>query len=214
MTTSLTQGATFVLFSELEQCAALDIEQKSENKLIPLNLVELFRVRAKASNESKLIASKGKSYSSFWNYLLEEKFPHFQTSGKLHLDIQEKLSLLIGAYLQKESDPKAAHLDFYKEQLNKLIITLSHYCADDLKYLYSVSIKTKTRNYYLVEILLDCMQFSEDLSEKLLALAKWQQRYLNEKLFSLAAKGDLDKLQQLINLGAQVETVQGNRILN
>jgi ankyrin repeat protein len=199
----------FLATDNISPCSTLDLF-KTDNELMPFSLVELFRISAKANRESKLTnADNTKTYLNFWDFLLKEKIPLFQASGKLSSNILGDLNGFLNAYMKMQTQNTIASSKSFYKQLNEFSLKLANYPAADVNHLYGIAIKIHEKKYYLIEILVDCLLFSDDLNEKLLALFNWQQQSLQEirDLFLALRQGDLLKVIKLLSAGVNINVV-------
>ncbi|MDI9819555.1 MULTISPECIES: hypothetical protein [unclassified Legionella] len=139
-----------------------------------LTLKELFRIRAKASEE--FVKRSGKEvYASFWDYLLREIVPTWNNRGECPRHLLPILLTLVEAFFQSGGDSKASSV---KACLNNLNEELRLCSLDNINYFYGIPIyASETEGYYLVEILIDCLQGSRGLNEKFANVAKWLCRF-------------------------------------
>lgn len=202
----------YLAMDNISPCSTLELFKTScqTDKLISFSLVELFRIRAKAERKSLLTdVENSKTYLNFWDYLLKEKIPSFHTSGKLSINILGDLYLFINAYIEMQLQNTVASSKSFYTHLNEFSKKLANYPAADLNHLYGLTIKISEKKYYLIELLLDCLLFSDDLNEKLVALSNWQQQSLQaiRDLFLAVKQGDLIKVIQLISAGININVV-------
>ncbi|MBA2709932.1 MAG: ankyrin repeat domain-containing protein [Tatlockia sp.] len=178
-----------------------------------LNLVELFRIKAKSTNEFRLEDKENnQSFLNFWDYLIKEKFHTFQISGRLSLNLLEDLLRFLESYrdmLNSKAFP-SSHI-FYK-MLKEFSVKLDKYPADDVNYFYSINIPIYNQNFLLIEIFLDCLLFSQHLEVKLDALMSWLQEivHLIKNLFLAVGKSDLKKVLDLLFKGLNVNVIDNH----
>lgn len=149
------------------QLATYDMAKQFKPRALTLN--ELYRIRSKRG-EDLAFQLKNEHYSSFWNYVLRLIAPTWQRRGDCPTHLLPSLLEMIESYYS------AAGSDFteFQKCLKNFAIALSGCSLEDINHLYGIPIElANKRRCYLVEILLDCMHNTEDLHDKLAAVAKW-----------------------------------------
>ncbi|KTD17576.1 hypothetical protein [Legionella jordanis] len=163
------------LYEKFQQPSAI-FQTYDQKKINPraLTLKEMFRIRAKRGEE--LIKQiEDETYANFWDYLIRRIAPTWQKKGKCPDHILPSLLELIEIYFnvinQESNKPE------FNKKLAALISELETCSVEDINHFYGIEIYGDQRNYYLVDILLDCLAGTEDLEEKLANIARWLCRY-------------------------------------
>lgn len=137
-----------------------------------LTLSELYRIRCKRG-EDLAFQLKNENYSSFWNYVLRLIAPNWQRRGDCPTHLLPSLLDIIESYYEAAGKEPKDFTEFQK-CLKNFSIALSACSLEDINHLYGIPIDLgDKKRRYLIEILLDCMQNTEDLHGKLAAVAKW-----------------------------------------
>lgn len=162
------------LYEELQKSPRLfsiHDKLKEVKKPRPLTLNELYRIRSKRGEELAFETGNGTSYSSFWNYVIRESAPTWKETGGVPTQLLPTLLELIEIYF--EAKREGNDLGKFQKHLKVLASYLAACYLADVNNLYGTQIQVNEKSYFLVEILLDCMENKEDLSEKLLGVAEW-----------------------------------------
>ncbi|KTD22072.1 Uncharacterised protein [Legionella lansingensis] len=159
------------LFERLQQPAAvfLTYDHKKTNPRA-LTLKEMFRIRSKKGDElAKQIDNE--IYANFWDYLIRRIAPTWQQKGKCPEHLLPTLLGVIESYF----DAKATRSDSgeFKKKFDAFIKELESCPLQEINHFYGIEIYGKKRNYYLIDALLDCLQSTEGLEEKLMDVARW-----------------------------------------
>lgn len=163
------------LFDRLQQpSSVLSTYDTKKNKPRALTLREMFRIRSKKGEELARQID-GEQYANFWDYLISKSAPNWKKQGKCSEQVLVALFELIDNYFNTKDTDK--HAEQFNKQLKLLMATLSMCSLDDVNHFYSIVIHYNNKDHYLLNILLDCMQGTDDMSEKLAEVAKWLCHY-------------------------------------
>lgn len=146
-----------------------------------------------------------RSNRQFWSFFQKEKLIISQSNSRYPLHLFPVLLDLIDSYFVSKSD------GIVFKQAIKLFSSYLALCPElEVNNFYSIKIRTRDRTYFLIDILLQCMQPDDSLEEKLYAVAAWLCQY-NPSLISnnpnlepvyeklrVGKYFDLKRLQELI----------------
>ncbi|WP_019218089.1 hypothetical protein [Legionella tunisiensis] len=184
------------------QLATYDMAKQFKPRALTLS--ELYRIRCKRGDDLAF-QLKNENYASFWDYVLRVMGPTWQRRGDWPTHLLPNLLEIIENYHEAVESGKK---DFTKFQRNikTFAIALSGCPLEDINHLYGTSIDLEDENRcYLIEILLDCMHNTDDLGDKLTAVAKWLCK------FDPTLVGKHEKLQPLyqsLKVGKYFEVAQ------
>lgn len=130
-----------------------------------LSLRELLRIRAKCGADLSFIDS-GKRYDGFWSYLKKEVIPDLPYFGSKPRYLLPSLLQWIEFYLEGNHADFRANFFIWMHELQRCKMS-------DINHLYGQVIQVGDDRYYLLDILLDCLQEAPSLDVKLRGVAKW-----------------------------------------
>ncbi|WED42514.1 hypothetical protein [Legionella cardiaca] len=163
------------LFERLQQPLAV-FSTYDQKKIQPraLTLREMFRIRSKKGDElAKEIDHE--TYANFWDYVIRRVTPTWQKKGKLPEHLLSHLLEMVELYFNAKATN--GNLDEFKKKLKILASDLERCSLEDINHFYGIEIYGKQHNHYLVDILLDCLEDSADLADKLADVARWLCRF-------------------------------------
>ncbi|MFA5960191.1 MAG: hypothetical protein WC785_06710 [Tatlockia sp.] len=145
-------------------------EKTLSSNLRAFTLGEIYRLRSKRGEELALHLN-GKTYSNFWDYVVHEKIEDWQKKGSCPTHTLPLLLKVIESYFSDNETKN--NFEPFRMRLKRFQVALNACPIADVNYLYGIQIPINGSTHYLVEILVDCLQNSEDLSEKLRGVAHW-----------------------------------------
>jgi hypothetical protein len=151
--------------------------KQKKTRLKPLTLDELNRIRSKRGKKLAFTTNNSNScsgnlYTSFWDYVKREIAPAWQGNGACSTYILSYLLEMIESYL--EASKENSNFDLFQTSFKHFSNYLATCFISDVNNFYGAQIKVNEENYFLVEILLDCMQENKNgLSLKLINVARW-----------------------------------------
>ncbi|MBA2709930.1 MAG: hypothetical protein H0U57_04985 [Tatlockia sp.] len=138
----------------------------------PLTLIELRRIRSKRGNELAFKTNNGNNYLSFWDYVKREVAPTWHINGGCFTYLLPYLLEIIEKYT--ETTIEGGNLASFKIAFKYFADYLATCFVTDINNFYGANIHVKGKDYFLVEILLDCMEENSiDLDLKLSCVARW-----------------------------------------
>jgi hypothetical protein len=146
-----------------------------------LTLKEMFRIRSKRGDEELERRINDKIYTSFWDYLIRRVVPTWETKGRCPEHLLPSLLKLIECYF--EDRLKGTNEGPFNQQFTSLDKELKACSLDDVNHFYGIKVYSETREFYLIEVLLDCFEKTESLQEKFADLARCLSR-INPRLVS------------------------------
>lgn len=185
------------LFDRLQQPTSVfsTFDMPKEIKPRSLTLKELLRIRSKRG-EGLSFSFKDETYSSFWNYVMKQVAPTWQKTGEYPLHLLSMLLNVVEDYCQAKTNND--DLRQFHQHLDEFAKSLATCPVRDVNHLYGIPIRVQEKTYYLIEILLDCFQDTEDLHEKLKGVAQWLCRF-DPSLIS--KHKDLEPIYKTFNIG-------------
>ena len=143
------------------------------------SLYELLRIRCKGTNLATDYSFKdatNTTYRNFWDYLERRVMPTWPTLGKLPAHLLAPLIELVDIYYaetQRTSQPGV-----FRDHVLLWAKKLQTCPANDTNHLYAQPIMVGEKTTYLINVLLDCLEFHHsDLSDHLQGLARFLCKY-------------------------------------
>lgn len=154
------------------QFSTYDFAKQHKPRALTLN--EIYRLRGKRGEDLIFrLPGNDNYYSTFWDYVLREEAPTWQRRGDCPTHLLPNLLEIIEDYYDAAGSDKKDFRKF-RQHIKVFANALASCSLEDVNSLYGISIDLgDKKRCYLVEILLDCMQNTEDLHDKLAAVAKW-----------------------------------------
>ncbi len=140
-------------------------------RIKPLTLKEFMRIRCKRGDDLAFKANNGIIYASFWDYIKREIAPTWKNNGACSTYILPYLLEIIETYFEvSESNDLESFRLAFKHFSNYLATCF----ISEINNFYGAPISVAGENYFLFEILLDCMQENTTgLDLKLINVARW-----------------------------------------
>ncbi|STX52588.1 Uncharacterised protein [Legionella busanensis] len=159
-------------------------------------------------NSDNLLLQEDKSGLTIWHCLVRQFAPTWKATGQLPRQLLPDLLTVIEAYFQ------SIELD-NKSQLKRAIIdfinALKFSNLEDVNYLYSVLFKVRGKQFYLLELLIELLQPTTNLTPKLKAVAQW----IYELDHSLIGKqNQLASVYQTLQAGAYYKLSKLESLVN
>ncbi|MBA3536603.1 MAG: hypothetical protein H0T84_08335 [Tatlockia sp.] len=151
--------------------------KQKKTRLKPLTLNELNRIRCKrgkklAFKTNNSNSHNGNSYASFWDYVKREIAPTWQDNGACSTYLLPYLLEMIENYF--EATNENGNFEIFQSSFKHFSNYLATCFISEVNNFYGAQIKVNEESYFLVEILLDCMQENRTgLSIKLISVARW-----------------------------------------
>jgi len=171
-------------------------------KLRPLTFLELFRIR-----------SKGIVADSFWTKLIQDSAPQWHKKGHVPQHILVSLLKLVDGYFSDTKDSRKSKL---VQELLLCSQELQDCSIEDVNCLYGQVISVGERQFYLIDILLECFNSDDpEFTNKLLGLASWLCDYNAsfvgkaedlQSIYNKAQVGSFFTFSQLKTIITQLET--------
>lgn len=135
-----------------------------------LTLKELLRIRKKPANDLFCYSTELGFYKDFWVYLKKEILPKLSLNGEMPRHTFHWLLKAIECYLR--GDYRA-----FGERFDRWLQLLMACKTSDVNHFYGQVIRMGEDGYYMLDILLDCLQENTGLETKLIAIAHWLYQY-------------------------------------
>ncbi|MGQ3890281.1 hypothetical protein ACQUW5_14860 [Legionella sp. CNM-1927-20] len=121
-------------------------------------------------NSDNLLLQDDKSGLTIWHCLVRQFAPTWKTTGQLPRQLLPELLTVIEAYFQSLESDNKSHL---KRAIIDFINVIKFSNLEDVNYLYSVLFKVRGKQFYLLELLIELLQQTTNLTPKLKAVAQW-----------------------------------------
>lgn len=151
-------------------CGIID-DPKKKTRYRALTIEECFRIRSKRGNELEVNAGDGMIYASFWDFILRKSTPHWQKYGVCPTQFLSSLLQVVEQYFEVSVGNESVNA--FRRNFKLFSQYLATGSLTNINHLYATPIQVDDKRHYLVEILIDCLELKEDLSNKLFAVASW-----------------------------------------